>query len=69
MKWKWAVKAEELIGLSEQGERSVAGSAVDMTRAAYTEGQSIWLWRAATPPRPSLKFRGLGANSSLFNLS
>lgn len=37
MKWKWAVKAEELIGLSEQGESSVAGSAVDMTRAAYTE--------------------------------
>lgn len=31
------MKAEELIGLSEQGKSSAAGSAVDMTRAAYIE--------------------------------
>lgn len=33
MKGKWAVKAEELAGLSEQGESSEAGAVLGMTRA------------------------------------
>ena len=40
MKWKWAVKVEELTRPSEQGESSAAGCAVDMTRAAWTREDS-----------------------------
>lgn len=36
MKWKWAVRAEELTRLSEQGESLAAGGTIDVSRAAGT---------------------------------
>ena len=40
MKWKWAVRAEELTRLSEQGDGLAAGGTVDITREAWTRKDS-----------------------------